>query len=183
MYELFVLGELMDKPMHGYVLQHVLDKVVGPNRKISWGILYPLIQKLSNQGFIEQTVQDDGGRGRPKKILSLTESGRKRFYELIEEPLPYDQTTDDLFDIKLSNFHHISGQVQVGILEQYKDYLHHLQIHYQDNEDRVNVEPDISPKERGSIHKVLDRRKNNVQIQLNWIKQQLDIIKGGYQNE
>ena len=44
-YELFVLGELMDGPHHGYELREILSRMMGPFRHISWGVLYPLIRQ------------------------------------------------------------------------------------------------------------------------------------------
>lgn len=171
MYELFILGELMDKPMHGYLLQHVLDKVVGPNRKISWGVLYPLIQRMTKEGLVEQHIQEEGGRGRPKKNLHITPKGKQRFTDLIEEPLPYDQTTEDLFDIKLSNFHHISKDIQVTVLHQYEEYLYYLLDYLLHNTRNVEDQENISNTEKESILHVLQRRKIKIEVQLNWLKE------------
>lgn len=46
MYEIFVLGELMEMDKHGYLLQERLKRFVGPIRQISSGTLYPLISRL-----------------------------------------------------------------------------------------------------------------------------------------
>lgn len=35
--ELFILGELTGSPMHGYLLHTILNGIIGPTRKISWG--------------------------------------------------------------------------------------------------------------------------------------------------
>ncbi|TGB02338.1 PadR family transcriptional regulator [Halobacillus salinus] len=172
MYELFILGELMDKPMHGYLLQHVLDKVVGPNRKISWGVLYPLIQRMTKEELIEQHIQEEGGRGRPKKNLHITSKGKERFVELMEEKMPYDQTTEDLFDIKLSNFHHVSEQMQVKVLHQYEEYLHYLLDYLLHNSRNVEDQEQISTTEKASILRVLQLRKAKIEVQLNWVKEE-----------
>src|SRR6266478_3486365 len=52
MYELFVLGELMDGPHYGYILRDILGRLLGPFRHISWGVLYPLIRHLESGGLI-----------------------------------------------------------------------------------------------------------------------------------
>src|SRR5438270_11728209 len=52
MYELFVLGELMDGPHYGYLLRDNLGRLLGPFRHISWGVLYPLIRQLESGGLI-----------------------------------------------------------------------------------------------------------------------------------
>src|SRR6266567_4009186 len=53
MYQLFVLGQLMNKPMHGYLLRDILSNMLGPFRHMSWGALYPLIRQLLRNGWIE----------------------------------------------------------------------------------------------------------------------------------
>jgi len=50
MYVLFVLGQLMDRPMTGYQLRKALTAVVGRDLTISFGALYPLLDKLAAAG-------------------------------------------------------------------------------------------------------------------------------------
>lgn len=42
-YELFVLGELMTGPHYGYKLHEIIQRILGPFQRLSWGTLYPLI--------------------------------------------------------------------------------------------------------------------------------------------
>src|SRR6266567_6089024 len=58
MYELFVLGELMDGPHYGYLLREILGRLLGPFRHISWGVLYPLIRHLEREGLIVPSEED-----------------------------------------------------------------------------------------------------------------------------
>ena len=58
MYELFVLGELVHKPMHGYLLQRVVQEAIGPVRQMSWGALYPLLKRLERDGLITRAVHE-----------------------------------------------------------------------------------------------------------------------------
>ena len=58
MYELFVLGELMDGPHHGYLLREILGRLLGPFRHISCGVLYPLIRQLEREGLIVPFEED-----------------------------------------------------------------------------------------------------------------------------
>ena len=65
-YELFVLGELMDGPHHGYKLREILSNLFGPFRQISWGMLYPLIRQLEREGLLAGRRREDEvafGRG------------------------------------------------------------------------------------------------------------------------
>ena len=89
MYELFVLGELADKPMHGYLLHSILISVLGPRRPVSWGSLYPVLKQLEDEGAIEQVAPDEPGPGRPKKIYRITELGRQRLMRLMAKLLEH----------------------------------------------------------------------------------------------
>lgn len=139
MNELFVLGELMNNSMHGYLLRQILNAIVGPTRKINWGVLYPLIHGMLDDGLIEQVPDeqlnsDQQKRGKKRKMYRITEEGKMRFFRLMEEPIPYSPVYEQHFYIKLKNFERISEEVQYLILHQYKDYLRY-EIRYE--EERI----------------------------------------------
>lgn len=73
--ELFILGELMNNPMHGYLLHQILNAIVG-TRKISWGALYPLIHSMLADGLIEQVTKNN------RRALGGEKEKRKRFTNL-----------------------------------------------------------------------------------------------------
>ena len=82
MYELFILGKLMHRPMHGYLLQSIINAALGPHRRLGWGTLYPLLRRLENGGFISaQRAKSSDGRG--TKTYRVTAKGRERFFELM----------------------------------------------------------------------------------------------------
>ncbi len=51
-FELFILGELMDEPHHGYLLRDILTRMLGPFRRVSWATIYPLLRQLEHAGLI-----------------------------------------------------------------------------------------------------------------------------------
>src|SRR5258708_18073531 len=89
-YELFVLGELMDGPHHGYQLREILSNMLGPFRQMSWGVLYPLIRQLEHEGLIVADIgantehrEGNASSDRQRKQYRLTETGRERFHALM----------------------------------------------------------------------------------------------------
>ncbi|WP_252902555.1 PadR family transcriptional regulator [Paucilactobacillus hokkaidonensis] len=64
MYELLILGVLRGRDMSGYKLGLVLEGSLVPRREISNGVLYPLINRLAAQGYIEITEKHDGPRNK-----------------------------------------------------------------------------------------------------------------------
>ena len=93
-YELFVLGELITGPHHGYRLYEIIQRILGPFQRLSWGTLYPLIRRLEQQGFLVSEVGQhpahvSEGRGPQRKVYRITERGRERFFALMLDPGEY----------------------------------------------------------------------------------------------
>lgn len=125
LYKLFILGELMDHAMYGYRLCSILNKVIGPLRKISWGVLYPLIHGMEESALIEQEPDQEREKnpGRKKKLYRITDEGRKIFHQLMEEPIPYKPEYVLCFQVKMANFDQIDVPLRLAILRHYRDYL------------------------------------------------------------
>src|SRR5438552_13607326 len=106
-YELFVLGELITGPHHGYRLYEIIQRILGPFHRLSWGTLYPLIRRLEQRGLITSEVearnsasaQEEGGQ--PRKIYYITENGRARFFVIMLDTSEYSPDYEDLFAVKL----------------------------------------------------------------------------------
>src|SRR5579885_3084889 len=83
-YELFVLGELAVQPLYGYLLREIAERILGPLSPLSWGILYPLINRLEKDGLTTSSVEQPRAdfprkeRGQPRRIYSITPAGRDR---------------------------------------------------------------------------------------------------------
>ena len=103
MNELFVLGELMESPQNGYHLRNAMQASLGKNRKVSFGVLYPLLDKLAKNGLITITVNEEG---RTQKTASITDKGRQRFFELMKQDVPSGAHTEEIYLIKLDSMQH-----------------------------------------------------------------------------
>src|SRR6185437_7015359 len=105
MYELFLLGKLMERPWHGYEFHQVLNSVVGPARQVSWGTIYPLLQRLEKAGlfprFSEPSDRDDG---RVRQPFTTAQKGKHRFLQSSSEEPGNDANYRDTFRIKLRKF-------------------------------------------------------------------------------
>ncbi|MFS0647463.1 PadR family transcriptional regulator [Siminovitchia sp. 179-K 8D1 HS] len=176
MNELFILGELMNNPMHGYLLHQILNGIVGPTRKISWGALYPLIHGMLADGLIEQVPDEQPesasrGRGKKKKIYKLTDEGRMRFNRLMEEPIPYSPDYDLHFYMKLKNFHLISKELQFLILHQYKDYLRYEIRHEEERLEYASKDERIPKGEQQYILTFFRHRLEKLRFDEEWVLQ------------
>ena len=171
--------------MHGYLLHQILNGIVGPTRKISWGALYPLIHSMLEDGLIEQAPneQPEGakqGRGKKKKIYKLTDEGKMRFFRLMEEPIPYSPDYELYFYIKLKNFDLISKELQFLILHQYKDYLRYEIRHEEERLEYASKDERIPDGEQQYILIFFRHRLEKLQIDEKWI---LQLINSHRENE
>lgn len=173
MYELFVLGELLDQPLHGYLLRDIVNLAIGPVRQMSWGGLYPLIRRLEHDGLIEQVADENASGKRPRKIYAITETGKERFFFLMLRPEAYTADYPDLFSIKLTNFDQISADQQLSILQHYRGYLRFVIEQLGSSERHVANELHIPEAERALILRALGRRTYLHEADLAWIEAQL----------
>jgi DNA-binding PadR family transcriptional regulator len=178
-YELFVLGELMVQPLHGYLLHQIVNMILGPFHRLSWGTLYPLIRRLEHEGLIasdERQRREDRspiGPGLSRKRYALTEAGRARFLALMLEPGDYSPDYPDLFAMKFTKFGYLTPEQRLTVLEQYRTFLVTLRDHYQTVAGRVAGEAEIVERERPYILGWLDHRSGTLERQLDWLDHQI----------
>lgn len=183
MYQLFMLGQLMsNRSVHGYMLRDILSNMLGPFRQMSWGALYPLIRQLERDGLIELDVEEDEGQGkrgtssRQRKRYRITDAGRERFQDMMQEPDEYSADTPELFMIKLVNFKYVSPELRLAILQHYRGYLQIVENYVQMQRRRKE-----SSTEREIMQYVLRGvycRLNAVQAELHWVEQEIARVTG-----
>jgi DNA-binding PadR family transcriptional regulator len=130
--EFAVLGLLHRRPMHGYELSKQLNMLLGTFRALSYGTLYPCLNKLYADGLIAK--EDDGpeaaarpgppragsartGRaGRSKIVYRLTAEGKERLQDLLAESGPA-AWEDDGFGVHFAFFGQTRADIRLRILE------------------------------------------------------------------
>jgi DNA-binding PadR family transcriptional regulator len=179
-YELFVLGELMDEPHHGYQLREILSNLLGPFRQISWGVLYPLIRQLEREKLLvsdTEVASEEGKRGtassRQRKQYSITPTGQERFYTLMLARDDYAADYRELFTIKLNNFDHLSRKQQLILLQHYQGYLQIEDTYLQKGQQRVSTDPGIPDNQRAHILRTISFRRSSVESEIRWIASQI----------
>lgn len=174
-YELFVLGELVVQPTYGYQLHEQANRILGPLRSLSWGILYPLMRRLEREGLATSTVERrrEGfpalERGQPRRIYSITEAGRQRFLAFMLNADAYSRDTPELFLIKLAKLHCLPPAHHIKILQWYRHYVSDLDAYYQERRQEVLSSAEIPEKERPSLMYLLDYQQHTLQAQLSWL--------------
>jgi DNA-binding PadR family transcriptional regulator len=184
MYQLFILGQLLDRSMHGYKLRDILSNTLGPFRHISWGYIYPLVRQLEGDGAIESSrdtsaeTEPHGASAstRQRKGYRITPIGRERFLALMREPEEYSVDTPDLFLVKLLYFGHIPREEQFAILQRYHGYLQTVNAYLQSGYRRNASNQAFSEHERLAILETISYRMSSVEGELLWVERKITRI-------
>jgi DNA-binding PadR family transcriptional regulator len=118
MYELLILGTLMSRNMTGYKLRQVVESSLVPRREISNGVMYPLLAKLEDHGYIEFLADETDPRN--KKVAQITSAGKERFLALMAEPIAPDAKRESMFRFKFRGMPAVDLAHQNAILNDYE---------------------------------------------------------------
>lgn len=83
--EFAILGMLTIEPMSGYDMKKLSEQSLAHFWHESYGNLYPRLKRLEKRGFIVGRTERRG-KGPAATVYTLTERGRERFLEWMEEP-------------------------------------------------------------------------------------------------
>ncbi|MEE6716960.1 PadR family transcriptional regulator [Schleiferilactobacillus harbinensis] len=118
MYDLLILGTLMSRNMCGYKLRQVVESSLIPRREISNGVMYPLLAKLEDHGYIE--FHTDEQDPRHTKVAQITAAGRARFLALMAAPIAPDAKREPMFRFKFRGMPAVDKAHQEAILDDYE---------------------------------------------------------------
>jgi len=89
------------------------------------------------------------------------------------KPLEHNVETEDVFRVKVSNFHLIDVDLRREVLWQYKFFLELLLDGLDMTRQKVQDEPSIPPEERPYILKATEHDWVSYDARLKWVEQQL----------
>ncbi len=117
MLELATLGLLQKESLHGYKLKQLLEQFISGCISVNYGAIYPLLKRLEEKEYLNLSVSE-GEAGGNKKIYAITEKGRARFQEKMQEsPQESWVNARSRFMIKFVFFSHISQAQRIQLLE------------------------------------------------------------------
>ncbi len=90
MFDLLILSITEKKDSYGYQLSQKIKNVSG----VKDSTLYPILKRLQEQGYL--SVYDQPFQGRNRRYYRITESGRQRYQELMEEWKLHKEAIDQI---------------------------------------------------------------------------------------
>lgn len=132
-----ILGFLMLRAMTKYDIKCNLEKEVSPFYSPSYGSINHSVTKLLKDDWITFVVVVE--KGRQKKIYSLTDAGRKAFYEWLKEPV-LKVTDGKLLISKMYFFGFLEKDEQVKSLKAYHTAVSETVENYYAFQDGFNSE-------------------------------------------
>jgi DNA-binding PadR family transcriptional regulator len=176
MLELFIMGELMDGPHHGYLLRDILSRVFAPFRQFSWGTLYPLIGQLERSGYIElidggeRSPREEKPHGRQKRNFGITDAGRARFQVLMLANSEYTADFPELLTVKLLYLRWLTPTQQLAVLEHSRGYFVQTRDYCLQAFTAQSPSAHLPAEAREQIYRIVNFRLSGTQAQLSWIE-------------
>ncbi len=190
MYEFILLAQLMNGPAHGYLIAKIINDIIGPFARISYGRLYPLLAKLEENGLISAEVDGSGKQhDRQLRIFHITDAGRMRFQLLMNDTNLNPGEYQKLFAYKVTAFSHISGADRLRLIDHFINHcqtnIFHLQAEAEDMVVKAAEMDDLRQKSPELAHgfsrldtysienivNVLQHSADIWKLQLEWAKQ------------
>ncbi|MCI1821638.1 MAG: PadR family transcriptional regulator [Megasphaera sp.] len=91
--ELLVLAQLVHKDCYGYEIVAEVSK----HMEISEGTIYPLLNRLKRDLFVE-TYLAESNSGPPRKYYKMTEMGKRAFLKMRDEWIVFSEAVNQLLN-------------------------------------------------------------------------------------
>jgi DNA-binding PadR family transcriptional regulator len=165
--ELFVLGRLLSRPIHG----HEIMRTLAESRSDLWVELsekhvYYILKKLERDGLVSVEVQQESARP-ARKVFTITPAGRAEFARLMTaeqlvESMPYSEF-DVVFGM-LAYTDALTPAEKTAILERRASYLRALVVDAQTAHDDAR-----DAGHPGLPARVFDKIARVAQAELDWL--------------
>jgi DNA-binding PadR family transcriptional regulator len=144
MLEFAVLGLLKEQDLHGYELRKRLGQILGPIGRLSFGTLYPALNRLEEAKAVAVLKVSESRTGlttqRGRKVYGITKIGQQYFEDLLEAN---SQTEDDRsFALRLTFARYLPRDARLRLLmrrrEQMMEQLKEAQAALDARRDRLD---------------------------------------------
>ncbi|PMD67940.1 PadR family transcriptional regulator [Companilactobacillus nuruki] len=177
MYELFILGQLMDHSMTGYALRKAFTSIAGDDQAISFGTLYPLLDKLAQAKEISLSFKETENK-RPQKLATITDKGKKEFMNLASELVTINKQTQLTFLMKIQFLHLFDQNLQIKILNDFKNFSQGKLDRLKEIKYEIKNNTHMTQEDINDALLVKQLQISRAQTQLKWVVELLNQRKG-----
>jgi DNA-binding PadR family transcriptional regulator len=177
MYELIILSLLMRFPLHGYLIAQIANDTIGPWAKLSNGTLYPLLTKLEQSALIAlaSDAQDTAQHERSVRTFTITDAGRKRFYQLMMDTASNIGDYQRMFHLKVPYLDLLQPRERLHLLNHYLNYcqacLLHIKTHAENLLHELGDDVPAHALYRTLALQAMQERSKLWQAEVDWIAQ------------
>lgn len=152
--ELLLLGLLRRQKMHGYQLNEFLLGELSICANIKKPTAYYLLRKMSDQGWIAESVEQEGNRP-PRRVYRMTPQGEAAFQRLLRETLPVYAPTYFENDLPLAYLDELPPEEARRLLEQRHEQLRQAQQALEQ-----------TPSHAGSVQWLIEHQRRHLRLEV-----------------
>lgn len=166
-----ILGFLAAEPLHGYALRQLMEQLHGYARPISYGTLYPAIDRLLKAGLVRQ-VAGEGKAGAARLTLHLTDAGRAELQQRLRSAAGHDITDGHRFMVVLAFLSLLPDPAERNaVLRRRLEFLSQPASFFYDGERPLQADDLDDPYRRG----ILVSARATSQAERSWLTEMLSI--------
>lgn len=124
--DLAILGLLKEQDLHGYELRRRLGELLGPIGRLSFGTLYPALNRLETNGALTVVKVSESRTGlttaRGRKVYGITKEGQDLFDQLLGASTPAGED-DKSFALRLAFARYLSSEARLRLLHRRREQL------------------------------------------------------------
>lgn len=178
---LAILGFLRGRPLYGYELKRMIERVMGDWTDIAFGSIYYALGKLEEEGFIEQVAIEQEG-GRPSRtVYQITAAGQSEFLRLLREVWSSVEQHNFDFDVGLTFMSALPSEEMKGYLQKRVIHLEHTLDYLDAHQAEELAHTDHVPTHLAST--VFDHHRRHLQAELGWTRELLHSVEQGLYDE
>ncbi len=155
--KLLLLGLLRRQEMHGYRLFEFIDRNLGYCTNLKKPTAYYLLNKMAQDGWIEEEIDQDGNRP-PRRVYRMTTAGEAAYQRLLRENLEgYSPAYFD-GDVGLAFIDDLDPEEARQLLQSRRKALVATLAAVQ-----------ATPQHAGGVQRVIEHQLYHLQAELTWL--------------
>jgi DNA-binding PadR family transcriptional regulator len=164
--ELAILGLLKEQDLHGYELRRRMGELLGPIGRLSFGTLYPTLNRLETTGAVTVIKVTESRTGlttaRGRKVYGITKDGQTLFDQLLDTNSAAGED-DKSFALRLAFARYLSSEARLRLLHRRREQL----------AERLAEANDAVKARKGRLDdygsSLMEHRIDMTQNDLNWL--------------